>query len=152
MFYLERCLIDVDMFTMKRFEEYVPPLLSVDNNIATPEVKGMDRWKNRNLIIDGATLLNLHLVPPYTGKKATGTLRDPTAITYSLFSKIDKCKTPFGKRLLRQWICSPSCDPETIAARQEATEFLMKPERRNLLDKIKQSFNRMPDLERLVQK
>jgi len=152
MFYLERCLIDVDMFTMKRFEEYIPPLLSVNNSTPTPEVKGKDRWKNRNLIIDGATLLNLHLVPPYTGKKATGALRDPTAITYSLFSKIDKCKTPYGKRLLRQWICSPSCDPETIAARQEATEFLMKPERRNLLDKIKQSFNRMPDLERLVQK
>ncbi|KAE9553997.1 hypothetical protein FO519_002757 [Halicephalobus sp. NKZ332] len=153
MFYLERCLIDVDMFTMKRFEEYVPPLLSTEEeDTTTVGVTGVDRWKNRNLIIDGATLLNLHLVPPYTGKKATISLRDPTAITYSLFSKIDKCKTPFGKRLLRQWICSPSCDPGTIAARQEATEFLMKHEKRGLLDRIRQCFTRMPDLERLVQK
>ena len=38
----------------------------------------------------------------------------------SLLEKLDLCKTPFGRRLLRQWICSPPCHPNVIDARLDA--------------------------------
>ena len=54
LFYLKRCLIDVDMLQMKLFEDYSPPNLS--SNVQT-QVSGAERWKGKNLVLDGATLL-----------------------------------------------------------------------------------------------
>uniref|UniRef100_A0A7E4W282 MUTSd domain-containing protein n=1 Tax=Panagrellus redivivus TaxID=6233 RepID=A0A7E4W282_PANRE len=150
MFYLERCLIDVDVFSLRDFVAYTPPDLNGD---AKPvELTGRERWQNKNLILDGPTLLNLHLVPPFTGKKVADGLRDSTAIKFSLLRTIDYCKTPFGKRLLRQWVCAPSCDADVIQARQDAIEFLMKAETEGFLTKLSDALKKMPDLERLIQK
>uniref|UniRef100_A0AC34G9Z1 DNA mismatch repair protein MutS core domain-containing protein n=1 Tax=Panagrolaimus sp. ES5 TaxID=591445 RepID=A0AC34G9Z1_9BILA len=150
MFYLNRCLIDVDMFSMGQFEEYYPPSLSKDEN--KPQISGVERWKGKNLVLDGATLLNLHLVPPFTGKKAAAGLRDATSLKFSLFNTIDSCKTPFGKRLLRSWICSPSCDPTVIAERQDAVEYLMRQDVNPLIKKMEEYLKKLPDLEKLLQK
>jgi DNA mismatch repair protein MSH6 len=32
----------------------------------------------------------------------------------SLFDYLDRCKTSFGRRLLKKWICSPLADIEQI--------------------------------------
>lgn len=59
-------------------------------------------------------------------------------------------KLKLGKRLLRQWICSPLCDPVAILDRQAAITDLI--ENSELMEKSHLLLKRMPDLERLLQK
>lgn len=83
-------------------------------------------------------------------KKAS--LRDPTSTKCSLFGTINKCLSPFGKRLLRQWVCAPSCDPEVLKERQDAIEFLLTSEAQELKARGVEALKKVPDLERLLQK
>lgn len=55
-----------------------------------------------------------------------------------------------GKRLLKQWLCSPSCDPLLISARLDAIDDLLS--QTSLLAEVKECLKRMPDLERLLRK
>uniref|UniRef100_A0A7E4VVG1 DNA mismatch repair protein n=1 Tax=Panagrellus redivivus TaxID=6233 RepID=A0A7E4VVG1_PANRE len=137
---LERCIIDVDMFLMKKFETYTPPCLR--------KLSDEKRYQS-SMVLDGATLINLHLVPPFAGAKAIPTLRDSTSATHSLYAMLDYCKTPMGKRLLRSWICSPSCNADTIDQRRRAVQILLT---EPILELIQKALTKMPDLERLVQK
>lgn len=58
--------------------------------------------------------------------------------------------TAFGKRLLRQWVCSPLTSIPEIEARQDAVEQLLKhPE---LMAEAKEVLRKLPDLERLLRK
>ncbi len=62
-----------------------------------------------NLILDQNTQVNLELI-------------DQSAT--SLFWVLNRCRTPMGKRMLREWITSPLQDIEAIEARQEMIERL----------------------------
>jgi len=44
----------------------------------------------------------------------------------SLLSFLDHTSTPFGYRLLKQWICAPLCNLQEIQERQDAVEFFMQ--------------------------
>ncbi|KAK6729272.1 hypothetical protein RB195_006365 [Necator americanus] len=135
LYYLQRCLIDVDMFTMRDFTALEPLEKSFK----------LDReWTNRQMILDGITIENLNLVP--------GDSRDTQAASLSLYSTVNKCQTPFGKRLLRQWICAPICDVNILKARQEAVEWLISPAAARFNEKASELLRKMPDLERLLQK
>ena len=46
----------------------------------------------------------------------------------SLFSFINYTRTPFGKRMLRRWLCAPLRDAEAIMQRQEAIICLIESE------------------------
>jgi len=59
------------------------------------------------LILDQATQQNLELVD---GGAA------------SLYAVLNRCRTPMGKRLLREWITHPLANPERIAHRQDCIE------------------------------
>lgn len=52
--------------------------------------------------------------------------------------------------MLRQWICSPLCDPVAIADRQAAVADLL--EHSDLMEKSISVLKKIPDLERLLQK
>lgn len=57
--YLKECLIDVELLTMKLFYKYSPTNLSnktEENNLY---------WNKRNMILDGTSLLNLHVLPAH---------------------------------------------------------------------------------------
>ncbi|EPB75051.1 MutS domain V protein [Ancylostoma ceylanicum] len=114
LYYLQRCLIDVDMITMRDFTMIEP----VGENLKA-KVTEEQAWTNCQMVLDGITLENLNLVP--------GDNRDAQAASLSLYSTVNKCQTPFGKRLLRQWICAPTCDVNVLKARQEAVEWFMSP-------------------------
>ena len=63
-----------------------------------------------NLILDRNTQVNLELTEP------SGT---------SLYSVLNRCRTPMGKRGLREWIMAPLRDLEQIGRRQDSIEILL---------------------------
>ena len=64
-----------------------------------------------NMILDQSTQANLEL----TDKNSA-----------SLFWSLNRCRTPMGKRLLKEWITSPLQDIEQIEQRQDIVERLVK--------------------------
>ncbi|VDK43707.1 unnamed protein product [Anisakis simplex] len=167
LWYLKRSLIDVDMITMHQFDKYIPPSLesrqgSKDSqrmndenrfyyNICQNAETKEDYWRGRRLVLDGVSLYNLNIVPPLDSVRNTG-LRDPTSSKYSLYNTINKCMTPFGKRLLRQWVCTPSCDADVLRSRQDAIEWLMSSHIKAFVLKATDILRKIPDLERIIQK
>jgi DNA mismatch repair ATPase MutS len=66
----------------------------------------------------------------------------------SLFSKLDRTSTKFGKRLLRRWLMQPLMDSHKINQRLDAVEDLeaVAVDRNRVAD----IFSRLPDLEKIV--
>lgn len=134
-FYLKKCLIDQELLSMANFEEYVP--LDSDTVSATrPETYFAKT--NQRMVLDAVTLSNLEIFLNGTNGSTEGTLLE----------KIDTCHTPFGKRLLKQWLCAPLCSPCAINDRLDAIEDLMAvPDKTaEIIDLLK----KLPDLERLL--
>ena len=55
-----------------------------------------------------------------------------------------------GKRLLKQWLCSPLCNPGTINDRLDAVEDLIKIS--DVVADVSEMLRKLPDLERLLSK
>jgi DNA mismatch repair protein MSH6 len=89
-------------------------------------------------VLDGQTLINLEVFANTFDGGAEGTL----------FNVLNRCITPFGKRMFKQWVCHPLADIDRINERLDAVDMLNK--NRILSDKFKSSMVRMPDLERLI--
>ncbi|KAI6241441.1 DNA mismatch repair protein [Aphelenchoides fujianensis] len=147
LWYLQQCLIDVDLITMRRFEMYVPPSLHATN---MAEADPQARWKNRRMILDGCALKSLHLLPPpraprkkKRGAEAEAADDGETTAKFSLFNTINRTVTPGCARL---------CDPKELQSRQEAVRFLSSPDGKNLLEFFGNQLNKIPDLERLFQR
>ncbi|XP_074846119.1 DNA mismatch repair protein Msh6 [Carettochelys insculpta] len=136
-FYLRKCLIDQELLSQANFEEYVP----VDIDVA--KAKGLSSFfakTNQRMVLDGVTLMNLEILQNGTTGTAEGTLLE----------RIDTCCTPFGKRLLKQWICAPLCNPHSINDRLDAIEDLLAvPDK---MFEVCECLKKLPDLERLLSK
>lgn len=65
---------------------------------------------SKSLILERSTQINLELVEPQ------GT---------SLYSVLNRCHTPMGKRLLKDWILSPLQDTDVIKKRQDSIAALI---------------------------
>lgn len=93
---------------------------------------------NGTLILDGQTLINLEIFSNTVNGGSEGTL----------FSLLNRCITPFGKRLFRQWLCHPLCNISKINQRLDAVDLL------NADPKVREQFaselTKLPDLERLI--
>lgn len=61
---------------------------------------------------------------------------------------LNRCITPFGKRMLRQWVCHPLADAAKINARLDAVEALNADY--TIQDRFTASLTKLPDLERLI--
>ncbi|CAK7563881.1 MAG: DNA mismatch repair protein msh6 [Sporothrix epigloea] len=93
--------------------------------------------RNGTLILDGQTLINLEIFSN-TGTGGTeGTL----------FNLLNRCITPFGKRLFRNWVCHPLCNIGKINERLDAVDMLNAD--RKLRNQFSAEMSKMPDLERL---
>ncbi|XP_059613842.1 probable DNA mismatch repair protein Msh6 [Phlebotomus argentipes] len=131
-FYLSRCLLDQQILSLARYEFYIPPdttesIAKLESDISK-DSKKLNR--SQNMVLDSITLQNLRI----TGEE--GSLKDT----------LDHCCTKFGKRLLHNWLCSPSCNISLIRKRQEAvTELLDRP---ILLQDIRILLGSLSDLER----
>jgi DNA mismatch repair protein MSH6 len=94
--------------------------------------------KATSLVLDGQSLINLEIFANNYDGSTNGTL----------FSMLNRCITPFGKRLLRQWVCHPLADETKINARLDAVDALNA--NSDHMDKFTSSLTKLPDLERLI--
>ncbi|KAJ1953581.1 DNA mismatch repair protein msh6 [Dispira parvispora] len=93
-----------------------------------------------SLLMDGQTMANLELF------QTTDENQGGEAGT--LFQLINRCVTPFGKRLLRRWLCHPLRDPDQINQRLDVVDLLChQPLQR---DHLRGGLHGLPDLERLI--
>ncbi|KAK3313063.1 muts domain V-domain-containing protein [Apodospora peruviana] len=118
--YLRVLKLDQNLLSQGSFERYSPI------------------HKNGTLILDGQSLINLEVFANTVNGNTEGTL----------FSLLNRCITPFGKRLFRQWVCHPLCNIQKINERFDAVDMLNTS--RVLRDQFSVQMAKMPDLERLI--
>jgi DNA mismatch repair protein MSH6 len=94
--------------------------------------------KATSLVLDGQSLINLEIFANTFDGSTEGTL----------FAMLNRCITPFGKRLLRQWVCHPLADAQKINARLDAVDALNADS--TIMDAFSSSLSKLPDLERLI--
>ncbi|XP_068580726.1 DNA mismatch repair protein Msh6 isoform X2 [Cebidichthys violaceus] len=135
-FYLKKCLVDQELLSLANFEEYVP--VDVELEKATGPASFFARTRQR-MVLDGVTLANLEIFQNGSGG-TEGTLLE----------RLDTCSTPFGKRLLKQWLCAPLCNPTSIKDRLDAVEDLMGAPAQ--ATEVSDLLKKLPDLERLLSK
>ena len=92
------------------------------------------------MVLYGNTLRNLDILPSHD---ASGNVS-----SFSLFHAINRTCSPFGKRLLRQWLCSPLVDPEDILNRQGAVRAMN--EQAETREKARKALKLMCDFERFM--
>ena len=119
-FYLRALKLERNLLTQGNFTPYSPI------------------QKGTTLVLDGQTLINLEVFANTFDGGQDGTL----------FTLLNRCVTPFGKRVFRQWVCHPLADARRIEERLDAVDMLNKD--RSLSDQFTSSMARMPDLERLI--
>nr|XP_046257364.1 DNA mismatch repair protein Msh6 [Scatophagus argus] len=135
-FYLKKCLVDKELLSLANFEKYVP----VDVEMEKAAGPGSFFAKTRQrMVLDGVTLANLEIFQNGSGG-TEGTLLE----------RLDTCSTPFGKRLLKQWVCAPLCNPTSIKDRLDAVEDLMGAQAQ--ATEVSDLLKKLPDLERLLSK
>ncbi|XP_008281190.1 DNA mismatch repair protein Msh6 isoform X2 [Stegastes partitus] len=135
-FYLKKCLVDQELLSMANFEEYVP--VDVEMEKADGPASFFAKTRQR-MVLDGVTLANLEIFQNGSGG-TEGTLLE----------RLDTCSTPFGKRLLKQWLCAPLCNPTSIRDRLDAVEDLMGAQAQ--ATEVTDLLKKLPDLERLLSK
>ncbi|KIW72163.1 hypothetical protein PV04_00382 [Phialophora macrospora] len=118
--YLRTLKIERDLITMGNFTWYDPIR------------------KATSLVLDGQTLINLEVFAnSYDG-----------SIEGTLFQLLNRCITPFGKRMFKQWVCHPLTDTKKINARLDAVDSLNADAK--VRDRFTSQMTKMPDLERLI--
>ncbi|KAI3597469.1 dna mismatch repair protein msh6 [Moniliophthora roreri] len=117
--YLRQLNIDKDILTMRNF------------NIYDPMKKG------EGLVLDGQTLAHIEVLLNNEGTEEG-----------SLLKLLNRCITPFGKRLFRIWLCMPLRNAADINARLDAVEDLMN--HPTFESKFMEIAKGLPDLERVV--
>ncbi|KAB8070177.1 muts domain V-domain-containing protein [Aspergillus leporis] len=118
--YLRVLKLDRDLITIGNFSSYDP-------------IK-----KASSLVLDGQTLINMEIFANSFDGGSDGTL----------FQLLNRCITPFGKRMFKQWVCHPLVDAKKINARLDAVDALNADP--SIRDQFSSQLTKMPDLERLI--
>lgn len=118
--YLQTLQIERELLTLKNISWYDPI-----KNAST-------------LILDGKSLLNLEVfVNSFDG-----------GVDGTLFTILNRCISPFGKRMFKQWVCHPLTDADQINARLDAVESLNADV--TVRDQFISNLTKLPDLERMI--
>ncbi|KAG8533054.1 uncharacterized protein KY384_001837 [Bacidia gigantensis] len=94
--------------------------------------------KANSLVLDGKTLINLEIFANNFDGGSDGTL----------FALLNRCITPFGKRLFKQWVCHPLMDAVKINARLDAVDAMNADT--TVKDRFTSELSKLPDLERMI--
>lgn len=163
LFYLQRNLIDEDIFSMGLVTAYVPPAcpiveakskLSMISQSANEGVEvlqghqptvveGQDFSKEdttTHMSLDGNTLVQLEILTNSMDNKREGSL--------SWF--IDYTRTPHGARLLRAWLLRPLFQKADIDRRADAVEELLSGKLSIAMMEASALLSKCGDIERLV--
>ncbi|KAF9936320.1 DNA mismatch repair protein msh6 [Modicella reniformis] len=118
--YLRSLKLDAELLSFKNFHVYDPVRQA------------------STLILDGQTLTNLEIFQNNGDGTEAGTV----------LKLLNRCVTPFGKRLFRRWLCHPLRSIPAINARLDAVEDLMRVP--GFMELFEEKCTRFPDLERIV--
>ncbi|KAF3784024.1 DNA mismatch repair protein [Nymphaea thermarum] len=125
LFYLRQALLDTSLLRCARFEFLPCPGF-------------LDISKKSYMTLDASALENLEIFENNSGS-SSGTL----------FAQLDYCVTPFGKRLLKNWLARPLCDAKSILERQHAITDLKHVAFDSVLE-FRKMLSKVPDMERLL--
>lgn len=92
-----------------------------------------------HMVLDAVALANLEVLVTQFDRNEKG----------SLWAFVNRTRTPFGRRLLRDWLCKPLFQARDIHRRTAAVKDLMGP-LAEPAEKAKQILKGLPDLERLL--
>lgn len=139
-FYLQSLLIADQVLKCITFDLYQPPttrncVRGIDDNDVEKRIPLPP------MILDHIALRNLEVFENSDG-----------GAFLTLYESINYCKTHFGQRLLKNWLCSPLCDIEQINNRLDAVEALVSNTNASLMNEITHILAQTPDLERLLSK
>ncbi|XP_014220943.1 DNA mismatch repair protein Msh6-like [Trichogramma pretiosum] len=124
---LRRYKLDYQVLSQRNFHSYIPPDFTCDS-------KSTETRFAQNMVLDAMTINNLRIL----GNDG------------SLIDTLDTCCTPFGKRLLKEWICKPSCQKLVIKKRQNAIGQLL--DNLDVIKTARSMLSELSDLERLLSK
>ena len=177
--HLARFLLDHELFSMSNFALYTPKMqaaaimeqaaeqaeaaaltsspavsmMEVDNGVATENSSGSSSSSSSSttpayvpptavhMVLDNAALANLEVLQNQHDGGRRGTLLE----------FMDKCTTPFGKRLFRNWLAAPLCDLARIERRTDAVAALANATITGGFDLTRRELSKLPDLPRLLQ-
>lgn len=155
LWYLKRALIDYEVLSLGKFNAYIPPdthtgnrpgsallsdcgdLSGVADALAEDTIQSGDQPKH--MVLDAVALANLEILQNNFDKTEKG----------SLWAFINKCKTTFGRRLLKSWLVKPLFGIEDIQSRGSAVEELMTNFAAEA-EMARKALKNVPDLERLL--
>jgi DNA mismatch repair protein MSH6 len=142
-YYLNSQFIEKQVLACANIELYVSPLNRRDGpSLPAKEISPVGQIKTvPTMIMDHVALRNLEIFTNSSGSANS-----------TLFEKINDCKTHFGQRLLKNWICSPLCDVNQIESRLDAVEALISNDNASLMNEIVHMLSQTPDLERYLSK
>ncbi|CBK24521.2 uncharacterized protein [Blastocystis hominis] len=135
--YLHRCCVARLLMSQHKF--YLIDNIDRERDQLVPFISNQleEVPTQSNMILDAITLRNLDILP------------DPSnPSTNSLFQYIDHTVTPFGKRLLKEWLCKPLYQIDAINKRLDAVEELIS--KTHISQLITTSFKGIVDVDRLL--
>lgn len=119
LWYLEQLHLDKDLCASQNFAERAAPAQS-----------------SSTLILDAKSLMHLHVLQNDEGTDEGTLLR-----------LLNRCTTPFGRRLFKLWLSAPLCDVDAIQQRLDAVDYAMEhPELPEIFERFAKT---LPDLERM---
>ena len=144
-----RSLIDVQMLESCSFEPYVPYDIGmtedqpVEEIAASTLVTPASRSAQERAALPPFMTLDVHALRNLEifENSYDGTVRG------SLNNFLNKCCTPFGRRLFRAWLSKPLCVPSTIEKRLDAVEDLMQLQ--EAVQDLRPRMAKLPDLDKL---
>jgi DNA mismatch repair protein MSH6 len=160
---LKRSLIDYEVLSMRQISGYVPPdiqdyglLGRTSSNNASVAMANISELK-----MDEVSVENIE--HPTNTPKVTCMTLDAIALTNleilknnfdqtengSLWAFVNRCKTQFGQRLLKDWLCHPLYQVNHIRNRSVAVNELLT-DLRPQADETRTVLKSIPDLERLL--
>ncbi len=119
--YLHRLLVDKETISLCNVRVYSPTT----------------QYESSHLVLDGQTLYNLEILENQDGGKEG-----------SLLAYLDHCVTPFGRRMLRNWVARPLGRIADINARLDAVEELLA--QSETVQRVVSKIKKVPDLERMI--
>lgn len=138
-FYLKSQMIADQVMSCATFEFYSTPLDR--NKTGTLSSSSSDIHLLPPMILDHVALRNLEVFQNSSGG---------TELT--LYDSVNNCKTHFGQRLLKNWLCSPLSDVKQLENRLDAVQALISNNCASMMNEIVHVLSQTPDLERLLSK
>jgi len=130
--YLESCLLGPRVLPFAIWEclDSASNLLCGTGSSPSKDAAG------RRMVLDATALSALEILETLDG-----------SYKGSLLDFLDNTRTPFGFRLLKQWLCAPLFCPQEILLRRDAVEFFIK--HPDLASRLRDALKKIPvDLER----